>query len=311
MTTPAGMHQSVVSHDSGIDDFPYIDEDDMTLPIIVARPNRRRRRIQRYNDATIRLHKFYCEVVELLWRLADIHISSVVLIIIAVFISNNVCALHLPVMVLLAITLFLPNSLTNILSLFMCVYICLIAILKMIYQLNNIHDWDHFIRNNHSACNATQSFPTWLGVEKNPHTWQLLGSTIVTIVALGLQSAIIYRQRHHRSVHGESEETKHLAFPKFHLEDYDRSFLNSLKFLIDYGFLKFGFEICICLMGISAWVRMDFLAAVQTIWIGIFALNSRSFARWVWPIYVLYMTIILPLQYALYVGFPEETCFGK
>ena len=50
MTTPAGMHQSVVSHDSGIDDFPYIDEDDMTLPIIVARPNRRRRRIQRCKD---------------------------------------------------------------------------------------------------------------------------------------------------------------------------------------------------------------------------------------------------------------------
>ncbi|PAV64784.1 hypothetical protein WR25_26270 [Diploscapter pachys] len=76
-------------------------------------------------------------------------------------------------------------------------------------------------------------------------------STIVTIVELGLQSAIIYRQRHHRSVHGEPEETKHLALPKFHLEDYDMSFLDSLKSLIDYGFLKFGFEVWCPLLAFS------------------------------------------------------------
>lgn len=95
------------------------------------------------------------------------------------------------------------------------------------------------------------------------------------MVALGIQSVVVYRQRHMRIRRGESEDLKKLIFPGFTMRDFDRSFLGGIKFIMDYWFFKFGLECSMILMGIDAWVRMDFLGAVMCIWLAFFALSKR------------------------------------
>lgn len=257
-------------------------------------------------SATEKLTRLVNDFLELVWRFTEVHISKLVFIIVAIFIANNVCALYFPLVVLISLALCLPNAASGILSLIMCAYLAVVAVFKMIYQLQHIPDFGTV--NIGGSCNATQSFSHWLGVEKNTNTWSLLNGLVISMIALGIQSIVVYRQRHHRIRNGESEDLKTLVFPSFAMRDLDQSLANGIRFLIDYGFFKFGLECTYILMGVNAWVRMDLLGSIMCVWLAFFALSKRSICRNLWPIFVLYMAIILPLQYALYVGLPEESC---
>uniref|UniRef100_A0A0N4WCJ0 PIEZO domain-containing protein n=1 Tax=Haemonchus placei TaxID=6290 RepID=A0A0N4WCJ0_HAEPC len=208
------------------------------------------------------------DCVEFLWRLTEVHISSIVFIIVAVFIAKNLCALYVPLALLLSLALLLPSALTGVFSVIMCSFLCVVGALNMIYQVTGL---------------------------------------VVAIIALALQSVVIYRQRHHRRVHGLPDASGRV-FPSFQIEEFDRSMVDMLKFLVDFGFYKFGFEISVIVMGINAWIRMDMLGAVMCIWIGIFVLNKRSVCRKLWYIFVIYLAILFPMQYIIYVGLPEDTC---
>ncbi|CAI4231889.1 unnamed protein product [Auanema sp. JU1783] len=254
---------------------------------------------------TSKVAQWMNETMEFVWRLTEVHISRIVFIIIAVFVAKNICALYLPLAILISIGLCLPQVATNIVSLIMCAYLCVIALFKMVYQLKHVPDLETLIT---SECNSTQKFSTWFGVEKNDNTWNLLNGLIVAIIALVTQSVVVYRQRYSRAVRGEPEDRKKKVFPGFDMATFDHSIVHGLKFLIDHGFYKFGYEITIAMMAINAWVRMDMFGGVLCIWIVAFVGSKRAVCRRIWPLFVLYMAIVLPLQYALYVGLPEVSC---
>uniref|UniRef100_A0A183FVK1 Piezo_RRas_bdg domain-containing protein n=1 Tax=Heligmosomoides polygyrus TaxID=6339 RepID=A0A183FVK1_HELPZ len=130
---------------------------------------------------------------------------------------------------------------------------------------------------------------------------------VVAIIALALQSVVVYRQRLYRRRHGLPEGR---VFPSLQPDEFDRSVPNALMFLVDFGFYKFGFEISVIMMAINAWIRMDGLGAVMCIWIGVFALSKRQVCRKVWYIFVIYLAILLPTQYIIYVGLPEDSCLA-
>lgn len=101
------------------------------------------------------------------------------------------------------------------------------------FQLSHFPDLS-FV-NNGEVCNATRTFPEWVGIKKETDTWQLLGvrlqfkgffykalqlnskhvlfqGMVVAIVALALQSVVVYRQRHYRRMRGIPESSSVIAF---------------------------------------------------------------------------------------------------
>ncbi|CAJ0601474.1 unnamed protein product [Cylicocyclus nassatus] len=262
------------------------------------------------SQATIsaKLVRWINNLIDLIWRFTEVHIAKIVFIVVAVFAAKHICALYVPLVVLVSLALLLPSAVSCILSLVMCSYLCVVAVVKMIYQLSHFPDLS-FV-NNGEVCNATKTFPEWIGIRKETNTWQLLGGMVVAIIALALQSVVVYRQRHHRRVRGIPESSSDRVFPSFQFDDFDRSMTDCLKFIVDFGFYKFGFEICMIMMGINAWVRMDMLGAVMCVWLAVFALNKRSVCRKLWYIFLIYLAILFPLQYVVYVGLPEDSCLA-
>ncbi|KHN79281.1 Piezo-type mechanosensitive ion channel component 2 [Toxocara canis] len=61
-------------------------------------------------------------------------------------------------------------------------------------------------------------------------------------------------------------------------------------------------------MAIVAWVRMDLIGTLTLLWLFIFAFISRAACRRLWPLFLLYLAVLFPLQYQLYVGLPPELC---
>lgn len=265
-------------------------------------------REQGESTASAKLVRHINDAVNLIWRLTEVHIAKIVFIVVAVFIAQNICAIYIPLAVLLTLALLLPSALSSVFSLIMCAYLCTIAVLKMIYQLSHFPDLS-FV-NSGEVCNATKTFPEWIGIMKESDTWQLLGGMVVAIIALALQSVVVYRQRLYRRRHGLPEASTGRVFPSLQPDEFDRSVPNALMFLVDFGFYKFGFEISVIMMAINAWIRMDGLGAVMCIWIGVFALSKRQVCRKVWYIFVIYLAILLPTQYIIYVGLPEDSCLA-
>ncbi|KJH44346.1 hypothetical protein DICVIV_09615 [Dictyocaulus viviparus] len=220
----------------------------------------------------------------------------------------------------------LPVTVSDMFGLLMCVYLCIVAIVKMIYQLNHFPDLSYI--NNGGMCNATGTFPQWIGIQKESNTWQMLGGMVVAIIILAIQSVVVYRQRHRRQGSISLEhlyisyvgriikyvfstlDMKNRVFPSFNMDDFDHDMVHALQFVVDYGFYKFGLELSIIMMAINAWVRMDFLGAIMCIWIGIFSLSRRSVSRKLWYVFLIYLGILFPLQYMVYVGLPMDSCMA-
>ncbi|ULT94138.1 hypothetical protein L3Y34_003539 [Caenorhabditis briggsae] len=259
-----------------------------------------------------KLHTLANQTIELLWRFFEVHISKIVFIIIGFFIACNINAIYIPLVILLSLAICLPSAADGIFSLFMCAYLFLVALSKMIYQLDVVPELSKIDRGI-GAENCTfsnKSMADWFGLRKEGHSepiYMLFG-VICSIIALAFQSIVVYRQRHHRTALGLPESLRGKVFPDFYPQHYDRSLRHAIMFLVDYGFYKFGFEITLIAMSIDVWVRMDALAAIQCVWIMLFALNKRVFNRRVWIFYVIYMSILYPLQFILYVGLPPDSC---
>ncbi|CAI2350656.1 unnamed protein product [Caenorhabditis sp. 36 PRJEB53466] len=259
-----------------------------------------------------KLHDLANETIELLWRFFEVHVSKIVFIIIAIFIAKNIDALYIPLVVLLSLAICLPSAADGIFSLLMCSYLFLVALAKMVYQLDIVPELSKFDRGigaeNCTFSNISMS--DWFGLvkEKDTAPFYMLWGVILSIIALAFQSIVIYRQRHYRASRGLPESMRAKVFPDFHHSHYDRTLRHAFQFAVDYGFYKFGLEICLIMMGIEVWIRMDTLAAIQCIWIVVFALNRRPFVRRLWAVYVIYMSILYPLQFVLYVGLPPDTC---
>lgn len=259
-----------------------------------------------------KLHALANDTIELLWRFFEVHVSKIVYIIIAVFIGYNMHALYVPLVILLSLAICLPSTADGIFSLFMCAYLFLVALSKMIYQLDIIPELSKIDRSL-GAENCTFSnisMADWFGLKKEGHSepiYMMFG-VIVSIIALAFQSIVIYRQRHHRLSLGLPDSLRGKVFPDFYPHHYDRSLKHAIQFFIDYGFFKFGMEITLIAMGIVVWRRMDVPGALQCVWIIVFACNKRVVCRRLWVFYVVYMAIMFPLQFISFVGLPPDTC---
>ena len=58
-------------------------------------------------------------------------------------------------------------------------------------------------------------------------------------------------------------------------------------------------------------VRLDVLAVLYSIWLGLFLISSRRTIQRMWPVYVLFHIIAFPAQYLSVVGAPPFLCFGE
>lgn len=73
--------------------------------------------------------------------------------------------------------------------------------------------------------------------------WFGLKGLIVSMVVLALQAVILYRQRHARMLRGEPTPPRGVIFANSGMAVWDTSFVDMLKFFLDYGFYKFGLEV--------------------------------------------------------------------
>ena len=58
-------------------------------------------------------------------------------------------------------------------------------------------------------------------------------------------------------------------------------------------------------------VRLDMIAVLYAIWLGVFLISTRRAVQQIWPVYVSFLLVALPLQYISAVGAPPFLCLSE
>ncbi|XP_025076547.1 piezo-type mechanosensitive ion channel component 2-like isoform X5 [Pomacea canaliculata] len=260
--------------------------------------------------------------ISFLWRLAEIHIFKLV-IIITMFVAvhqEEVSGVAAVYVLLIALLLpFLMTRLHLVLSHLILIWTCIVILAKTIFQLSMVNFKS--VEDDCASLNnlSNESLPlrsldnaVWLGFRKVQRSPSELDSYIklyiLLLAVVLLESIIRYHQKQHYNSVGRAELPVGILFPLIQREEADRSLLDCLKFFANYTFYKFGMEICHIVTAITVCVRLDVFAVFYTVLMIVVMVLRRHTAGRIWWIYMAILAILLPLQYLMALGFPPAAC---
>ncbi|KYM80686.1 Protein PIEZO1 [Atta colombica] len=234
--------------------------------------------------------------------------------------NHLVCAINFFFIVAIVIMInFRRNIQINSINA-MAAIVSLLMVTKMLYQIKYINhdnwnvnctrsvDEDHqqYANNNQTVYNIAE----WFGMKKaGPGMLpDLLKGYIGIVTVTTFRKMIRIRQWFYRHNKGESLDTPQVMFPTITRMDADKGLPECLKFLFNYGFYKFGLEIC--LIGIVTLIgtRLDFYSVLYSIWLLLFFSLKRKVVARIWPCFRTFAIILLPIQYAIVVAPPSWLC---
>uniref|UniRef100_A0AAF5DN64 Piezo-type mechanosensitive ion channel component n=1 Tax=Strongyloides stercoralis TaxID=6248 RepID=A0AAF5DN64_STRER len=261
-----------------------------------------------------KMRRNFTNYIEVLWRMGEVHLTKLVLFILVCYASSEVNAVNF--VLILGITLalcvqFYGYCVSINLSIFLGIAETAVVFYNIFFSDSGPID-NPFTYLNNRTCSfeikQKKTFELWLGIKNEVFNNQLIG-IIIALIAIALIYVVRYRQQIKRSNLRIPFENNSIIFQDFKPNEFDMNFGNLLKFIIDYTFYKFGLEISMIFITLSAWQRMDFVSLILLICLFMFTLLSRHQVKTVWPIFTTFTVMIFPLHYLMMLGVPQCLCY--
>ncbi|XP_068621049.1 piezo-type mechanosensitive ion channel component isoform X2 [Battus philenor] len=246
----------------------------------------------------------------------DLHLVKIIFLALMLLCVMNVCAMHVPIMIFISPALLLNSKKQRFCILLISTLISIYLMAKMVYQIDYIKHAFFDVNCSSIGENNTMNVTTynnaeWVGFYKATHDRPLvvlLKGYIGLIVVFTFYSLVTYRQQNIRDRGLLPSSADKLMFPEITRKEADKDLVHCIKYLVNYGFYKFGVEIClICLMGVIG-SRMDVYAVVYAGWLLVLVSCGRERLARVWPAFTACLTVLVPLQYMLALGFLPQLC---
>ncbi|RZF34695.1 hypothetical protein LSTR_LSTR002777 [Laodelphax striatellus] len=261
-------------------------------------------------------------VIELGWLFLELHMLSIIMITIFILAIYDVCALHFILIILAVVALAFGTNIRTVFAHIASVVASIFLLAKMVYQIEYIDhsDWNVDCDNTSLIANTTDNktasdmlnYAKWLGFGKTTNETTLidiLDGYIVIILVVTLHTVVTTRQKYKRHLKGRSLGRPTIMFSRITYKDIDKDLVHCIKYLINYGFYRFGVEICLMAMVILISLRMDIVAVMYAFWLCILIRPNRLFLYRVWGLFRVFIALTVPLQYLIVIGLPPGLCF--
>ncbi|XP_044515574.1 piezo-type mechanosensitive ion channel component 2-like [Gracilinanus agilis] len=264
----------------------------------------------------------------LLWRLLEIHIIKIVSTVIIWITLQEVSFMNCLFYIVWVFAL--PYSKLRLYASHICtVWACMVVICKMMYQLKFVKPWTYSSNCTELYQNGTLLFDNleelqeasllynspidpayWFGGLRKSHPISLTLQNHLIILALMAIEATVYRhQKFYRCLKQLKQPLMGTIFEGVTREHLDDGLLSTVKYFINYGFYKFGLEMCFVAVLIVAGHRMDFYSLVHVCsLIYLLHLRRRKAIAEAWPSYCGFLASLMTFQYLLCVGIPPAFC---
>ncbi|XP_059490786.1 piezo-type mechanosensitive ion channel component-like isoform X3 [Neocloeon triangulifer] len=269
------------------------------------------------------------ELQELLWRLLELHMVKITLISVMLMAVNDVCGAHAILVVLIVAAMPLGTRMQRALLHVCSGLVCLLILTQMTYQIKYINHsyWDVNCTDlpNFNVTNTTvpMNDAEWLGVKKSSDLPELLKGYIGLVLVFTFQAVVRTRQQYQRRStmsadppsSPTSRDTSSTAFTPIPVlfngvtrANADEGIITCIKYLLNYGFYKFGVEICLMTLVILIGTRLDMYSIIYSIWLAFLFKRPRLKLSLVWRWLIIFVCVLTPLQYFLCVGLPPGLC---
>jgi piezo-type mechanosensitive ion channel component 1/2 len=190
----------------------------------------------------------------------------------------------------------------------------ILLITTMMYQVDYI-DHENYEANCTNTSDPTKEVTNnavWIGFKKaNAETKlsDLIRPYLVYIVLVSAHSFIILYQTIKRIKKNKPPRTPTVVFRSIRRSDADRDIPNLIKYIVNYGFYKFGIEICLIGYVMVIGYRMDIIACCYAIWLFFLYNLQREEARKIWSYATCFIIASIPIQYLSLIGLPPGLCW--
>ncbi|XP_037357549.2 piezo-type mechanosensitive ion channel component 2-like [Talpa occidentalis] len=263
----------------------------------------------------------------LLWRILEIHVVKLVSPVIIWFTLQEVSLMN-SLFYVCWVAALPYSTLRPYASHFCTVWACVMVICKMMYQLKSVVPASY-------SSNCTEVWPgnsgpsgarlaeglspspqlvdpaEWLGGLRKCDGAVLpcLKAELIILALMTLEVTVSRHQRLHRLRKQLLEPFTSTLMDSVTRAQLDEGLLSALKYFINYGFYKFGLELCLLAALNAIGQRMDFYSLVHVIWL-IYLLNlrRRKAIAEIWPRYCGFLVTLAIFQYFLCLGMPPAFC---
>ncbi|XP_068928415.1 piezo-type mechanosensitive ion channel component 2-like [Petaurus breviceps papuanus] len=260
----------------------------------------------------------------LLWRLLEIHIIKVVSTVIVWITLQEVSFMNCLFYIVWVFAL--PYSKLRLYASHICtVWACVMVICKMMYQLKFVNPLTYSsnctevrtLAKNRELQEASLLYISpidpayWFGGLRKCDTKVLpCLKNHLTILALMAIEATVYRhQKFYRHRNQLKQPLLGNIFDGVTRKHLDDGLLSLVKYFINYGFYKFGLEMCFVAVLNVTGQRMDFYSLVHICsLIYLLRLRRRKAIAEAWPRYCGFLASLMTFQYFLCIGIPPAFC---
>lgn len=209
--------------------------------------------------------------LEIVLLFCEIHFYKAMFFAVFYFGTKEVQFLHLAFVLIAVVGIRSRTEVQILLTRIASLVASILLITTMMYQVDYI---DHSRYEANCTNDTTEEQLTnnaiWLGFKKEGNNMtlkDLIKPYLVYIVIVSIHAVLILRQTIRRIKMGKSPHTPSVVFKKIKRADADKDIPHLIKYLINYGFYKFGIEICLSVLVIVVGYRMDLVACFYAAWL--------------------------------------------
>ncbi|ALC38217.1 Piezo [Drosophila busckii] len=244
------------------------------------------------------------------WRFLELHIMKAVYIAAFVCSVSEVCVLHILFVGFCVLGATSRRAVQVVISRLISFIVTIIVLSKMIYQIEYL---DHSRYSVSCSENRTANNAEWVGLNKADKLagglMSLLRTYIIYMVIVTMHAVISLRQLQMRVKIGENINNQpKLLFQHVTRADADKDLVGLIKYLLNFGFYKFGIEIALIALVSTITYRQDIVAVVYALWLVVLLLLKRSQCAKIWGIFQSFFAISILVQYIVLVGLPPSWC---
>lgn len=191
----------------------------------------------------------------------------------------------------------------------------ILLITTMMYQVKYIDQerYESNCTNNSNSKIEVTNNAVWIGFNKasaDVKLSDLIRPYLAYIVLVSAHSFLILYQTIKRIKLNKPPRTPSVVFRNIRRSDADRDIPHLIKYVVNYGFYKFGIEVCLIGYVMVIGSRMDIIACAYAIWLFFLYNLQREQARKVWSYATCFIIASIPFQYVSLIGLPPGLCWA-
>lgn len=257
------------------------------------------------------------QLMEYVWVFLEIHFLKIIMLAAFYFATKQVRFLHIVFVCIAAVGVSCTSRSQVLTTKITSLYCSILLILMMIYQTNNFKE-ETYVANCTGKVQRLESYmnntDVWFGFIKATNQQPLsvlIRPYLIYIVLVTVHAVVTLRQTIKRIQLNQPVKTAKLLFPNIVRKHADKDIPHFLKYMANYGFYKFGIEICLVMLTFVIGHRMDIYALFYAFWLcAMFSLTRDKLAK-IWWMLRWFLVISVILQYLTFVGLPPSLCIGN